>query len=809
MEPASIRTPVRSARAARKERAMPMTSRNLSIKIWWGLVLLPALAIFAASPPVSAKTPSEGKTAATHKAQVPVDGWPKQAEANGYTFTIYQPQVDSWQGNELKGRAAVSVEAPSMPVPTYGAVEFTARTEVDKSAGMVTLADFHLIKATFPAAGEKSSQYEAVLKNLASNHHPMRIALERLQADLSVTQAISGEKSQPIENSPPHIIISETPALLVLVDGEPVLRQLVNTDFLRVINTRALILLDKSSGRYFLFTVDRWFETRDIQGSWRPTDFDRSRLDAARKVAEKTGQVSLMSNAEAKKAFGRAIPAIYVSLKPASLVVLKGKPKMQPISNTQLLYVTNTTSDLFLNTADQKYYVRLTGRWFRAPALDGPWDFVAADALPSGFAKIPVTHPRADVLASVAGTPQAKESLIANNIPQTATVDRSKAKLEVKYDGAPHWSAIQGTPLAFAENSPIPVIKVDAGSYYALQNGIWFVSTSPDGAWTAAASVPAVIYTIPPSSPVHYVTYARVYGATPTTAYVGYTPGYMGTVVSPAGVVVFGTGYAYTPWIGTVYYPPPATYGYGADVAYSSWGGWSVGFGLGYPVYPPYWGPYAYGAGFAAGVAVGAAGWGCCWYGGYNVTVNNVYNHWSAGTVTTSKGTYQYAHAGHTSAVKGPGGNAYVDHNGNIYRKQNGQWQHYQNGSWNNVNRQQTARQQASNRTNTTRRDGSTLQSSRMQTQSLDRMQTARQEGENRFKQFRSGGGFSNFRNSGLFNDMQNRFGNGRLGGERQGGGQLAGFRGGGFGGFGGGFEGFRGGGGFRGFRGGSRGFRR
>ena len=76
--------------------------------------------------------------------------------------------------------------------------------------------------------------------------------------------------------------------------------------------------------------------------------------------------------------------------------------------------------------------------------------------------------------------------------------------------------------------------------------------------------VPPVIYSIPPSSPLHYVTYVQVYDVTPQYVVVGYTPGYFGTVVGAGGVVVYGTGYVYAPYIGaTVWYPPPVTYGYG------------------------------------------------------------------------------------------------------------------------------------------------------------------------------------------------------------------------------------------------------
>ena len=59
--------------------------------------------------------------------------------------------------------------------------------------------------------------------------------------------------------------------------------------------------------------------------------------------------------------------------------------------------------------------------------------------------------------------------------------------------------------------------------------------------------IPPVIYTIPPRCPIYYVKYVRVYGYTPTVAYVGYTAGYTGCYVYNH-TVVYGTGYAYRPW---------------------------------------------------------------------------------------------------------------------------------------------------------------------------------------------------------------------------------------------------------------------
>ena len=58
------------------------------------------------------------------------------------------------------------------------------------------------------------------------------------------------------------------------------------------------------------------------------------------------------------------------------------------------------------------------------------------------------------------------------------------------------------------------MIRVDANSWYALVAGIWFVASTPQGPWSVAPSVPAAIYTIPPSSPLYYVTYVQIYGGT-------------------------------------------------------------------------------------------------------------------------------------------------------------------------------------------------------------------------------------------------------------------------------------------------------
>src|SRR5690606_26667081 len=128
----------------------------------------------------------------------------------------------------------------------------------------------------------------------------------------------------------------------------------------------------------------------------------------------------------------------------------------------------------------------------------------------------------------------------------------------------------------------------------------------PDGPWEVSDHRPDEVDQIPPSEPVYNTKYVYVYNSTPEVVYVGYLPGYTHSYVYN-GIIVYGTGYHYPYWYGSVYYPRPVTYGY--SVHYNPFSGW--GFHLGYyygwvgwryhPYYRPYWGPCGYRPGYRNG----------------------------------------------------------------------------------------------------------------------------------------------------------------------------------------------------------------
>jgi hypothetical protein len=605
------------------------------------------------------------------QAAVAKDPWPRHTTTSAGIATIYQPQVDSWKGDKLVFHAAVAFAASDSAPPTFGVVFASARTETDKENRTVTLEDMRLTGAKYPSRPDSVKPYLAALRAKMPSTARV-ISLDQVQMSLLVVTDKSKMKQIPVKNAPPTIYFSQTPAILVLINGNPAPRAVPGTSAQRIINTG--VLLAMSGGVYYLKLFDGWMQAPQLTGPWTVAYTAPPVLDSVLSWA-KSQRIDLLSGTSpdadepAPSIITATPPQIITSTTPAELIVTNGPPDYEPVGTTDLLYVSNTSAHVFEYIDNQQIYVLISGRWFTAPATMGPWTYVPGTQLPADFSQIPLDSPVEPVLASVPGTPQAQEAVIENSVPQTGAVALTTTMPAPEIDGAPLMGPIAGTSLQYVTNASIPIIRGPSGAYYAVYNGVWFKSSNATGPWAVATSVPASIYTIPPSSPLYYVTNVQIYGSTASVVYVGYTPGYYGTVVAPGGVVVYGTGYVYPAWIGSYYYPPPMTYGFGASIRWTPWTGWSVGFGFG----------YAYG-GVAVGMTFGGAMWGVhpyygpAYYGGYYGAHGYVASGYGGWAGTTGNMYHQY---GATSAVTRQSGgyNAYTG---------NG-WSHSMGASYNSA----------------------------------------------------------------------------------------------------------------------------
>ena len=271
-----------------------------------------------------------------------------------------------------------------------------------------------------------------------------------------------------------------TPAVLALIDGAPVLRPSAD-NLQKVINTRALILFDPSKKMYYMALMDGWVEAPTVEGPWNPAKHEPTKqLDKIRQAAETNNQNQPLGNPQQslEDAYKDGeMPAIYVSTTPAELLVVEGEPQYSQRFRAQRC----RTSPTRAATSSWTPPTTLTTSCFpdagsprpRCRTVRGPT--FRARAFPSTSARSRSTARRLTCWFRFRERPQAKEAVIANSIPQTATISRSSATLTVTYEGAPVFQPIAGTSMTYAVNSAIPVIYVPGNTYYAVNNGVWFI----------------------------------------------------------------------------------------------------------------------------------------------------------------------------------------------------------------------------------------------------------------------------------------------------------------------------------------------
>ena len=763
-------------------------------------------------------------------------GWPRKHEEPGGTLIAYQPQVDHWDNySNVTWRQAFEL-TPSGGKQIVGAATLEAATSVDNDSHVVTLFGIKVLNTYFPDLDPATT---ARMDKLLRSFVPpvQKVALERI---VSYMPKPSTVQTVNLNNTPPAVYVAYSPAILLGIDGQPVYSDISGVNNLRfVVNTSWPLFQFKRNQYYYLLVNNVWLSSGSLSGPWiqvtqLPNEFNNLPNSGMFADVKKMVPPPQVPNP--------MVPSVFFSTSPAEVILFEGQPTYSAIPGTQLSFANNTDSPLFLYSPTQTYYYLAAGRWFSATNLQGPWTF-ASLTLPPDFANIPLSSPASAILASVPGTPEAKDAVLIAQIPTTMVVNpkTAAAQVNVTYTGAPQFVPVQGTTLQYASNTADKVIQVGDVYYLCLQ-GVWFMSATPQGPWTAANSVPQVIYTIPPSSPVYNVTYVTQTTTSDGNIQASYTAGYLGGFIMGAAVgavVCSGTGYYYPPYIGypaygyPVYHPYATPYGYGAygtpyyNTRTGAYGVSSTTYGA-YgsethaASYNPYTGTYKEGtsvstpyghqsAGQAYNPYTGTYGathqgssptaqWGQSYVQHGNQAAYTQHYSTANGTVASAQGSEggkaygtSTAH-GDTYAGKSSSGDMYAGHDGNVYQNNGSGWQKYNNStnSWQSVNTQQ-AQQQAQQDKSSYQQQHPDSQANMQQDKQTYQQQhpnseATGQQHEQSYNQDRSSGGSNS---QSLDQDRQNRMSGGSSA-DRWSGGQHSN------GGWGGGGRSWGGGGGFR-----------
>jgi len=578
--------------------------------------------------PAEMPDPSEQSAALT---------FPREFAEQGGKVVIHVPQVDTWKDfANVTGRIAVEVVVDGESEAVFGVAEFEASTDVNLEQRIVAVENTKITVTSFPIANDaRRAQLDELVRGVVqkrTQYVPLDVMLSYIADDATVPE------EEGLSFNPPPIFHSTAPAILVMTDGEPVLAPIEDTRLKYAVNTNWDLFQYKEK-EWYLRHDKRWLKTKDIKGSWK---FDNTLPGDFKKLPADGNWEEVKTAIPAAKG-PKTPPLVIVSDRPAELILTEGDPSFSTISKGWLEYVVNTESDVFRFKFE--FYFLVSGRWFKAGVLRGPWTHVAE--LPAEFATIPANSPKGHVLAAVPGSDEARLAVLEASIPRMATISRDAGDgVSVIYQGDPVLKPIEGTDVQRAINSPNDVLFYE-GIYYLCLDAVWYRSKEATGPWVVADNIPAAIYAIPPSSASYHVTHVHVYESDDNSVSTGYTGGYVGLHIG-FGVAMYGSGW---------YYPP--YYGYGSY--------------YGYPYYPYYYAyPYSYGASAWYNPNTGMYGRSGSAYGPYG-------GYGRAASYNPSTGTYARGAAVWDSNEIAGTGYAYNPRTGagiatNRYANENGGW---------------------------------------------------------------------------------------------------------------------------------------
>ena len=168
-----------------------------------------------------------------------------------------------------------------------------------------------------------------------------------------------------------------------------------------------------------------------------------------------------------KPSLANGVPTIYTSQAPTELIVFKGQPDFVPVVGTQLLWASNTTSDVLIDTATTTTTCCSPAAGSRRAARPVRGPSSPATRCPPDFAKIPAQSLAGAVLADrgrhAAGAGSGDRELDSAD-RDGAAQERAEVHAELRRSAAV-FAPIPGTPLSYVANSSEPVIQVAPNAY--------------------------------------------------------------------------------------------------------------------------------------------------------------------------------------------------------------------------------------------------------------------------------------------------------------------------------------------------------
>ena len=166
-------------------------------------------------------------------------GWPRGYETpSGGEIVLYQPQVRSWEDQRrLVALSAVSYMATGATEAALGVVTLEADTQVSLDERLVDLDNITISESNFPSLSRE--QLREVVTQLVEDALPAEdrvIALDRVLENFDKS-LVTARGVEGVKADPPRIFWSTGPAMLVILDGDPIWAPIEGLDLQFAVNT--------------------------------------------------------------------------------------------------------------------------------------------------------------------------------------------------------------------------------------------------------------------------------------------------------------------------------------------------------------------------------------------------------------------------------------------------------------------------------------------------------------------------------------------------------------------------------------------
>src|SRR6185295_8582139 len=133
-----------------------------------------------------------------------------------------------------------------------------------------------------------------------------------------------------VKADPPVVFFSETPALILNIDGDPVWSSIPNNDLKYAINTNWDLFELAPAKTLYLRYQKTWLTAPSLKGPWTKID---ALPPSFAKLPATDNWTAVRSAIPPDLKVQTVAPKVFVSTKPAELILLKGAPQYKPVAN--------------------------------------------------------------------------------------------------------------------------------------------------------------------------------------------------------------------------------------------------------------------------------------------------------------------------------------------------------------------------------------------------------------------------------------------------------------------------------------------